>query len=264
MRSPSFLTATLFSISTLVPAFGASYIQDFNSFTDGTTDLGDGSTIISWDGGARVSNGALRLLVDGAGEENSTYRIPGLAGTSNGWSASFTVNLSSTGVPGDGFSFSWGSGIGFYDEPGGSEEGWGIEVDHLYLTFDLFDNGGNEWGLEAGAADGTSLTTFTGVPGPLLSEGESVTGEVLVNWDPVKGLSFRTTGFNTNIDVTDIPTSGFTVDDANLFAFSARTGGATANLSIDNLRIQSVPEPGISSLILLGSAAGLIRKRSRS
>jgi hypothetical protein len=246
-----------------------SYVQDFNTYANGTTNLNDGTVIASFDGTASVQNGALQLSKVGVGEEYGTYIIPGLTGSSNGWTATFSVRVGSEGQPADGFSFSWGSGISLIGEgggpadPGGSEDGWGVEVNHLYFGFDTLDNGGGEWGLKIGGANGAQEFSFTNVSGPLIGVEETALGQVSLSWSPVLGASFHTTGFNTNINVTGIPTSGFAVADTNNFAFSARTGGLTENLSIDNLNIQSVPEPTSAGLLLFGLLASFTLKRSR-
>ena len=63
-------------------AFSATYMQDF-TYADGTTDLGDGSTIGSAEAGtagtiASVQSNELRLTQVNVGNQRASYRIPAL------------------------------------------------------------------------------------------------------------------------------------------------------------------------------------------
>ncbi|NJM39031.1 MAG: PEP-CTERM sorting domain-containing protein [Akkermansiaceae bacterium] len=265
LLSLSILVTLTFPFSTHA---ASSYMQNFNGYANDTTDLSDGTVIASDSGSASIQNNALRLSFYEQSGEIGNFRIPGLSGSAAGWTASFTVSLSSPDAPADGFSFSWGSGIPLLipvNDPdeisvGGSEEGWGVEVDHLYFSFDPLDNGDNEWGLAIGGADGLNTYTFANMPGQLAGAEQNINAEVFISWDPIHGASFRTTGFNTNIDVSNILTPGITAADSNVFAFASRTGALTQTLLIDNLNIQSVPEP---SAVLLSGLGGLLLMRRR-
>ena len=138
------------------------------------------------------------------------------------YKTSGNVGTSSSDIAADGFSFSWGSEIGMFDETGGSEDGWGVEVNHLHFAIDFLDNGDESWGLTLGGAHGFNEYVFANVPGSIVEDGGSASGEVFIRWDPVEGASFRTTGFKTNIDVTGIATPGIAVADSNTFAIAAR------------------------------------------
>jgi hypothetical protein len=246
-----------------IASHAASYVQNFDTFADGTTNFGDGTVLSSGSGFASAQNGALRLTSVDDADESSAFRIPGLIGSTMGWTATFDVKVGSDGLPADGFSFSWGAGIGIdpFSDAVGTEEGWGEGIDHLYFAFDTFDNGGGEWGLKIGGANATSEFTFTEVFGPLIGVEETANAQVILAWSPTTGASFRTTGFNTNINVSNIPTSGFIAEDANVFAFGARTGSLTETLSVDNINIQSVPEPGALCLLALGTLAIMMQRR---
>lgn len=266
MRRTPFLPALWLAMAASVCAQAATtYFQDFNSYPDGTTQLGDGSLLSFIDSNARIQGGALLLLEDGSEEGITTFRVAGLNGAANGWSASFKANVSSSDIAADGFSFSWGSEIGMFDETGGSENGWGVEVNHLHFAIDFLDNGDeSSWGLTLGGAHGFNEYVFANVPGEIVEDGGSVSGEVFVRWDPVEGASFRTTGFRTNIDVTGIATPGIAVADSNTFAISARNGGFTSTVVIDDLRIASVPEPGSVSLGILSVLLAAMHRRRRA
>ena len=263
MKRIPILPALWLSLAASVCAQAATtYSQDFNAYPDGTTHLGDGSVLSFIDSNARVQEGALLLLQDGSEEAITTFRVAGLTGAANGWSARFKANVSSSDIAADGFSFSWGSEIGMFDETGGSENGWGVEVNHLHFAIDFLDNGDESWGLTLGGAHGFNEYVFANVPGEIVEDGGSASGEVFIRWDPVEGASFRTTGFKTNIDVTGIATPGIAVADSNTFAIAARNGGFTSTVVIDDLRIASVPEPGVVSLGILSAViAGMYRRR---
>ena len=86
------------------------YSQAFN-YSNGTTNLGDGSVISQVGGPAgttSVQNNALRLTSDAVGGQTGIYRIPALANSSNGWTANFDLTLRDTAGgsnPADGVSF---------------------------------------------------------------------------------------------------------------------------------------------------------------
>jgi hypothetical protein len=268
MKQVPFLPALWLSLAASVCAQAAtSYVQDFNAYPDGTVVLGDGSVIASSYGDAMVIGGSLRLTTDTFSDDLSNYIIPGLEGASIGWRATFKIGISSIGIPADGFAFGWGAGLGSSAEVIGSEEGWDAEVNHLFFSFDTFDNNGEGeggWGLRAGGADGNQELLYAEVSGPLVGEGGSVAGEVDIRWDPVQGMSFRTTGFQTNIDVSGIATPGFTAADSNAFAFAARTGGATSTMDLDDVRIVTVPEPGGVSLGILSAVLATMHRRRKA
>ena len=255
----------LYSIAFLpfISKASTSYVQNFDTFANGTTNLGDGTVLSSSSSIASVQSGALRLTLDGEKDDLGVLRIPGLVGSATGWSASFTVTVGSSGLPADGFSFAWGAGITMdpLADASGDEEGWGGSVDHLYFAFDTFDNGGGDWGLKMGASDGTTPVIFANVAGELIGVEETALAQISISWDPIQGASFHTTGFNTNINATNIPTYGFTPADTNIFAFGARTGELTETLSFDNINIQSVPEPTSACLALTGLLAVIPRRR---
>lgn len=256
MNRITLLSAILFSLAANLSGQAATtYIQNFDVYADGIRDLGDGTMFAEQSESNRIQDGALLLAEDTYGGDKGTWRIPGLTNSANGWSASFKATISTSDIAADGFSFSWGSEIGMFPETGGSEDGWGVEVDHLHFAFDLFDNHDEAWGLTLGGAHHFNEHVFANVPGKLVDDGASVTGEVYVSWNPVNGASFRTSGFRTNIDISNIPTPGITAADSNVFAFSSRTGIYSSTVLIDDVQIASIPEPEVGAIMLLGIAA---------
>ena len=76
-------------------------------------------------------------------------------------------------------------------------------------------------------------------------------GTVTIEYSPNKA-SFNTTGLNVNANFNDIDLGGqdtFVPNDNYNFIISARVGGATETLDIDNLKITSAGSPSTLSLV---------------
>ena len=221
------------------------YSQDFE-FPDGTTDLGDGSVIGASDGINQVLGGQLRLTDSLTAGTRSSFRVPALPNSSSGWHATFDYVLTHdpghpNPDPADGFSFNYGAiparagnGPG-PDQDGAAEEGWGGGIQHISFEADTWRNGDAEQGFNV-AVNGTDVAGgFLG--GTILPSDGAISGTVEIWWDP-STTSFTTTGGNINANFIDLA-HGFTGDDGYGFGISARTGGATETLLIDNLVIQT-------------------------
>ncbi len=229
------------------------YIQNFDTFANGTTNLGDGTIIASAAaGGASVQNGKLQLTRDGVNNENGTFKIPGFAGASNGWTAEFDLTISDATAnnPADGVSFNWGNfplDASLSANAGGAEHGWTQTFNHIAFQVDTWQNGGGDNGLRiAGYTTGGEFL-YAQQPGNILNDNTSVTGHVTVSWNPVDGASMTTTGFVTNVNFSGIDIPGLNASDSNVFAFAARTGGANETVLVDNFEIRSTPGVGIST-----------------
>ena len=66
-----------------------SYVQNFDGYPDGTTDLCDGSQIGSNNGPASVQSGQLRLTENGVASTHSSFRTPALGGSASSWTMTF-------------------------------------------------------------------------------------------------------------------------------------------------------------------------------
>ena len=227
---------------TLYTAPPTSYYQDFDSYPNGTTDLGDGTVIAG--AAASVVGGQLRLTIDGQRLGRSSFSIPALGGSSSGWTAKFDVTITDSplqNVPADGFSLNYGNApLGIL---GSGEEGMQNEdrvTENLSFEVDTWRNFDTEQGLSiSGKTRGADVGNLSFLNGPILRDGATVSGTMLVTWDPVDGATFITTGFDTNADFISIPTGAFTPDDSHSFIISARVGDASETLLIDNLAISS-------------------------
>ncbi len=224
------------------------YEQDFDGYPNGTVgmNLFDGSDLHSNSPDGIVVNDALQLTLDGSGGMYSSFRIPAVQGSSNGWTATFDLSLidgAGAGAPADGFSFNYGAIPAFDplqtdqaapDAHGNAEQGWGA-VDHLSFEIDTWENNVDapESGFAiAGAFDFADLE-FASIPGVPILDGESIIATVTLTWDPVDGASMSSSEAGPIFD--KVPTPGFTGSDEFVFGFGARTGGATETVLIDNL-----------------------------
>ena len=113
--------STLFAL-TLSAKSQEVYSQNFDDFGDGETDLGDGS-IINGDA-ASVQGGRLQLTIDGQGLGFSSFSVPPIEGSSQGFTITFDYELFDSPAnndPADGFSINYGDAA--LGELGSAEEG---------------------------------------------------------------------------------------------------------------------------------------------
>lgn len=223
------------------------YEQDFDGFADGTSamDLFDGSDLRSNSTVGAVLDDKMQLTQDGTGGTQTSFRIPALVGSSNGWVATFDLNLIALpggNSPADGISFNYGAIPPFNpaqgdlfapDSHGNGEQGWG-SVDHISFEVDTWENTPDtpESGFAIAGAVGGAEIDFATIPGPVIGDDESIDTTVTLSWDPVDGASMST----ADQDIfTNVATPGFVGNDDFIFAFGARTGGATETVLIDNL-----------------------------
>ncbi|MAT45814.1 MAG: hypothetical protein CMO35_00105, partial [Verrucomicrobiaceae bacterium] len=230
------------------PAANAtSYIQDFDGFPNGTTDLCDGSQIGSNNGPASIQDDQLRLSEDGVGSTHSSFRTPALSGSADSWTMTFdyTVIDSAGQNPADGFAISYGAippltnptGTNANDANGAGEEAWGADIPWLSVEIDTWDNGAGEAGVNV-ATNTTAHPDLAFVPGLPILDGETRSGTVTISWNGNAGtLNASITGLANPVEIVDLEIPDFTADDSYIWAFSARTGGATETVLIDNLAI---------------------------
>ena len=228
-------------------ANATSYIQDFDGFPNGTTDLCDGSQIGSNNGPASIQDDQLRLSEDGVGSTHASFRTPALSGSADSWTMTFdyTVIDSAGQNPADGFAISYGAippltnptGTNANDANGAGEEAWGADIPWLSVEIDTWDNGAGEAGVNV-ATNTTAHPDLAFVPGLPVLDGETRSGTVTISWNGNAGtLNASITGLANPVEIVDLEIPDFTADDSYIWAFSARTGGATETVLIDNLAI---------------------------
>ena len=217
------------------------YTQNFDDFDDGEIELGDGSIIAGT--AASIQGGRLQLTIDGQGLGFSSFSIPPLEGSSQGFKITFDYEMfDSVGAndPADGFSINYGSAA--MGELGSAEEGMtgkGVQ-DNLSFEVDTWRNGDAEQGVNiSGYGDFDDLGELAFTNGVILDDGQTVEGTMEISWSPGKGASFTTTGLNTNADFVDVETGNFVANDDHTFIITARVGGANQDLFIDNLIIET-------------------------
>lgn len=242
MQSRKFLTSITALAAALVftgQLSAATYTQDFTGFADGTFDLGDGSIMA---GTANVQGEQLELTRDGVAGGFASFSIPALANSSLGWTATFDLTIidsAAANPPADGLSFNYGNAT--LGELGSAEEGMDGVVavtENISFEIDTWMNTDLEQGVNIGQKSAGVPSDLAFTNGPILLDGTTVTGEVAISYDPITGVSFSTTGLNTNAEFVFIPTD-VVGDDAYTFILSSRVGGANETVLIDNLLIET-------------------------
>ena len=211
---------TLLIVASLaLPATAATYSNNFDGYADGTTDLGDGTAFNG--ASASIQGGRLQLTIDNQGLGFASFTIPALPNSSQGWSMSADIEIfDSVGgnPPADGFSFNYGDfAIG---ERGQAEDGMaGRTANNISFEVDTWMNFDAEQGVNiSGVAGGLDVGQLAFTNGVILDDGQRVTCTVEIQWDPVNGASFTTTGLNTNADFSTVSTGAFPVSYTHLRA----------------------------------------------
>lgn len=223
---------------------GGPYFQDFEAFADGVTDLGDGSTLTTNRVAvAGVLNNALQLTSDSVTQTRTTFLTPPMNLLTSGFRACFDYQIFDApnevinDLAADGFSFNIGA---ILPASAGDEEGFGTG---LSIEFDTHFGGGSDIIGHNVAVNGVD------VPGGSNGTDPHVDGAwhaVCIEW--VDGaVSVSVDGADLFLD---LPTPGFTPVPANVFAFAARTGGATETVLIDNISITPpAPKPTLELVV---------------
>ncbi|MFT5411593.1 MAG: hypothetical protein ACI9NC_004329, partial [Verrucomicrobiales bacterium] len=223
---------------TVAQSIPSGYVQNFDGFADGITDLMDGSQM---NGTAKIVDGKLQLTQDGIAGGFSSFMIPAIANSETGWTATFDLTIidgAGTNEPADGLSFNYGNFE--LSELGSAEEGMGAIAavsENISFEIDTWMNQDAEQGVNIAEKVGGLDTNLAFTNGPILLDGTTVTSPVICVYDPVEGLSFTTEGLNTDALFENVVTS-FVGEEIYNFGISARVGGANQTVQIDNLLIQ--------------------------
>lgn len=221
------------------------------NFDDGNTpanSLVAGTAVVTPTGG--VSNsGGLQLTTDTASQAGAFVINDLSAGAPvYGVTAEFDVLARSAGTPADGFSFSFGRDIA--DDPTvnttrGLEDGVGSG---LSIAFDLYDNGGGEAPAIDVLYNGQNIASRK-VPISFLLTGDQYAHAVVhLSSDGTVDVVYKGQIVHDKVLVP-----GFTSISGGRYAFAARTGGASADQWLDNIKI--TPDLSPSALRIAGQPA---------
>jgi len=292
---------TFLGLGIVSGAFAAgSYVENFESYgslsySGGSASMNNGAILYGNNSTAAniYANGspswkALRLAQDGTGSMLTTYVVGAVENSStraNSFTASFDLYLkNSSGDPADRFSFNFGNLTGSL--PRDNESGlWssGQTGSMLSLVWDFFDNSSTMSGEYVGTGSNRGVELY--------KNGSLVSGTQVNSPVPIQsGLSGSFTRINLRYDEelsggTFIFNHGGTVGAGNAisggtnlitktglgvnfaagdkFAFSAATGGAEMDVFIDNVAINTVPEPSAGALLMVGIGGLIALRRTR-
>lgn len=195
------------------------YIQNFNSFANGTQDLNDGSYIDKTGGTGNipvtVQSQALRLTPD-ATEQQSKLTLPSLPGFNKGYLAQFRYQFSAAGTPADWLAVDLG--------PAESTR----LLRGLRVEFNTFASQG--YHVKVDGVD---------VPNGFVAKTNFVDGQwhnVSISWLPQLGLSMTV---DSTAIFTNLPIPGFTPAPDAVLGFAAFTGGLSQVTLIDDIGVIS-------------------------
>jgi hypothetical protein len=289
------ILSTFLGLGLISGAFAAgSYVENFESYgtlsySGSSASLNNGAVLYGNNTSAinTFNNGglwkALRLAQDGTGNTQATYVIGTVENPStrvNSFTASFDLQLKSPNAPADNLSFDIGKLAGTF--PRSTESGlWssGQTGSMLSVVWDFYDNGSGDYvgtggnggiqlfkngSLVAGSNVNNPATVF-GTLGSTFTrfnvryDSELNGGTLQLNTGGTVGAGNLITGGSNLFTLANL---GVNFAAGDQFAFSAWTGGADVDMFIDNVSIQSVPEPSAGALLALG-IGGLIALRRR-
>ena len=202
----------------------ARFNESFDSamLANGTANalLGSGARIV---GNATTSGGQLVLTRASAGLSGSLL-IPAQNGSALGWTVSFDVRLSTSGVvtnaTGVGLRLNWGS----HTFHAGNSS-----VTQSSVLSCIVDTSNSTPGFFVRS----SSTAIASKPTP--SRIASANGTFFVVWNPLRGVSFRTSGFAVEANVEDARLTAPPQADALSWSIVSTNGALLQEVAIDNV-----------------------------
>jgi hypothetical protein len=257
------------------------YTQNFGSATVGDTgaSLSDGSNMVGTVTGITSvqsvpsSGNALRLIDQSGGSFGNWFLPnldPGVAVTS--FTASFDSLIYNSGgtTPGDTLGFNFGTitnTTSAYTNGGtGGMYEVGKAVNLLTVSFRTYQVGRSPPETREIQVwyNNTQINSNIGTPVVSSVLDASAYQVTTISWDASTGLSVNYGGSSL---VSGLAIPGFTPVAGDTFAFNGFDGAATQSVYIDNVSIQTVPEPSTSLIAFAGLACGgfsMWRRRKRA
>jgi len=228
-----------------------SYNQNFNAAATGSTTLGDGSFISSNPfniNACSVQSQRLRLSSGSVGGTFSIYRLPDLdpGYEVSGFEVGFDWFLTAGTGMADGMSLNFGA-VPLTDTAGPGEEGYQLPGG-LVVSFDTYINAGEPGRSIDVRVDGVQLATLPESAWGGFNAG-GAQRRVTVRWDS-SGLDVIWRNVASGVDYTvcnNLAVPALRPNAGDRFVFSARTGGETETLDIDNLTITTTPSSPITT-----------------
>ena len=284
-------------------AFAAgSFVENFDSYTAGglsyvggkSTSLGDGGEVYGNNASAssavniyaNVSPSwkALRMAQDGTegggNATTATYVVGAVENRftrANSFTASFDLLLKNqNSAPADRFSFNFGNLTGTFPRDG--EAGlWssGQTGSMLSLVWDFYDNAPTPDYVGVQLFKNGVLVSGSNVNNPVTIASNLSGSFTRINLrydEEVNGgtFTFNTGGtvgsdnlFSGGTNMLAINNLGVNFAAGDMFAFSAAVGASSMDMFLDNVSIQSVPEPSAGALLVLGLGSLIALRRTR-
>jgi hypothetical protein len=212
---------------------GVDYSQNFNSFADGTRDLGDGSIMTdvwqSTNPTVQVQAQALRLTPDLLSQFGS-FTVPKL-NLNKGFQASFRFKISSASTPADGLVFNFGDPV-----PNSSISSLGGFGSGLAIEFNTFARPGYVVRVNNIEVDGGFVANSNFV--------DDNWHNVSLSWESSGSLTLTVDGTAV---FTSLATTGFTAAADDMIAFSAKTVGLSELVLIDDVSVAALPAMSINT-----------------
>lgn len=227
-------------LSFVVTVSAALYRQPFDIATvaNGTSNalLTDGARI---SGTAVVSDGEL-VLTERRQSRDGAFHVPALNSSSLGWAMSFGLRMVGGSTSADGVWALWGNVFNVATDHNFRPLAGNASFSFLSWFVDTFQNSAS-----LGNTAGFFITNSTGLrsrPASLVVEtllpSQQLNATVLIAWNPQRGATFRTNGFSTDANLTDVGIVHIG-NDSHTWSIAAQTGQYSEFAAIDNLVIDA-------------------------
>jgi hypothetical protein len=224
----------------LIGCVGAAlYRQSFGAdvVIDGSRVLADGAR---FSGSAVVNNSEL-VLTERRQSQDGAFHVPALNGSSLGWTMFFLLRMvGGSTYSADGVWLLWGNVFNRATDHVFTGLAGNANFRFLSWYVDTFENSaslGNAAGFFLTNSSGARSASASVVTETLLPN-QQVNATVFVAWNPEHGATFRSTGFSTDVNLTDVPIVHIG-NDTHTWSIGAETGQYSEFAAIDNIVIDA-------------------------